>query len=370
MAVRVLSCLILLALLSKLFPVAATAQDARGLRDSISRSPTWGYTVRWHSDEWTVSEGLRAEGTETLSLTDVTGNRVMFMASPRYDGNAIACLDDQLAALEAIPGARDIEVVHDETDARQMFRDARRAWVVVLVRLPIDRDVVDHVVYVDCLTLAPGGAVLVRTFIGAASTFNDSAGRLDVLAVVLPRSAYHLPNIASSFREDVASYPVPVASDSRFPYPPDLLADPAGVELGMMTVVDGNDRSRVVTIQNSGSLPLTVDPEQFTVVNGFRASWDDDTIELAPSRLAWEDIDGARRRILDPGAQATLLIEFPIALLQAEEHFSADPAIAALVEHGTLLIYRGSMLRDEAIVLDCVDGCAGGASRPKLRLSR
>ena len=359
------------------FPVAAAASRAEAdLRDRVYHGPTWGFSVRWYGDEWSVAAESSGAGVDVLHLADELGNRVGFEGGPRDEADAEACLDTLVTAFVADSRATDVVVVEDEYGAPQSFRDPRRSYTLLLAALPAGEGRVDYVASFDCGVLAPGRALLVRTYLGPAATFAASYDHLDVLEVALPRRAW-FPDEFGGFWRPVAGMPdspgqtLPLgASMGPYPREPSIVKDATGVERGAMTLVDGAPRARVVTIENTGDALWTIDPARFIVRNGFDPARSAAGAVLAPVRTAWEDGGGTGSRSLAPGEQASLVLEFPIELRLFEETIADDLAAPDAVQPGSLLVYEDASLAQGYVWLDCVDGCAGGASRPRLRLSR
>src|SRR5262245_19060487 len=155
-------------------PFVALAQAHRGVHDMSYTSPNWGYHVRWYADEWTVEQESSAGGVDSLWLTDASGNVIGFDGGAGFAGDAIACLDDMYAQVQAIPGASVIDVVSDEEGTVQVSQDPWSSWAVLLVGLPVGNEQVYHVVYIDCRTLVPGEDVLKRTLATPAATFYEN----------------------------------------------------------------------------------------------------------------------------------------------------------------------------------------------------
>jgi hypothetical protein len=223
---------------------------------------------------------------------------------------------------------------------------------------------VDHIVYLDCRTLVPDEAVFIRYLIAPAATFSNDLRRLDVLNAALPRGAWagHLFSglFAPGQDKDWAASPLPVDSDWPWVYPddPKLLAGADGLEIGMMTQVDGDmeQRTFVVMIENTGTRPLTIDPSLFSDSNDPSGPRPDP--DVAPVRATWDDNASPGPRTLAPGAWASLTLEL-----------AAPPAPRM---RATFLVYWDYATDGSAVVLDCLDNCGygGGGSRPKLRISR
>ena len=58
--------------------VGMASRAEQSLRDSAYTSPTWGFSVRWYDDEWTVDQETTTDGVDTLWLTNTMGNAVGF----------------------------------------------------------------------------------------------------------------------------------------------------------------------------------------------------------------------------------------------------------------------------------------------------
>ena len=353
-------------------PRGAIASRAEGsLHDGVYLSPTWGYSVRWYGEEWAIVSESSADRVDTLLLRDALGNAVGFEGRPSQETDAAVCVDDLVASFTANLQASDIATIEDEYGAAQSFRDPRRSYTLLIAAVPNGATRVDVIAYFDCAVLGPGQAMLVRTVLGPAASVAASYDHLDILDVVVPQAGGG--SLRLGFREPGSlgqSLPLGVYM-SFFPQQPIIFESAEGIELGAMTLVDGDARSRVVTIENTGNVPLIIDPRRFVVRNGSSETWAPGRPELSPTRADWEYESGlSGPRAIEPGGQATLLLEFPLDLKQFEETFSADPAFAGSIQPGTLLIYMDGSLDQGYVWLDCVDGCAGGASRPRLRLSR
>lgn len=348
------------------FPVGALAAREDGtLRDAVYVSPTWGYAVRWYGDEWTIDEETSEDGVDTLWLADADGNLVGFEGRLGYGGDARSCLDDLVIGVQDAPAASDVALVRDEFDRPQKIFHPWRSWVVLLVGYE-DEDggeVVDHLVYLDCRTLRPGQAVFIRYLVAPVETYPDDLAHLDVLNAALPRGAWWgdagrgLSAPGLDFDWTVPPLPADSLLPWEYPDEPKLLASADGAERAMLTQVDGDREGRafVVTIENTGAAPLTIDPERFAAASDPATPSADP--DVAPRAADWDDGAPAGPRTIEPGAWASLTLEFP----------AAEPRSAA-----SFLIYRDDAAADGAVVLDCLDTCGygSGGTRPRLRLTR
>ena len=347
-------------LLAASHPVAAD-RDSGTLRDMVYVSPSWGYSVRWYGDEWNVAGESSVDGIDQLTLTDAVGSSVRFAGRAGYHGDARACLDDLLAQLER-DGARDIVVLRDDYDRPQKLFHPWRSWMLVIAGFPEGGTSLDQVVYLDCRTLAPEEAVFIRELRTPAATYSDELWHLDILNVALPRRAWSGNSFvglsAPGLDPDWVIAPMPADSTWPWVYPDDpklLTAD--GIELGMMTQVDGDPErgDLVVIIENSGMEPLTIDPARFSIANNPDSERPDP--DLFATSAVWHDGAASGSRTLAPGEWASLLLDFP-----------APPEPSTT----TFLVYWDDALSGGAVTLDCVDNCGygGGGSRPRVRVGR
>jgi hypothetical protein len=162
-------------------PRPALGQDNRGLRDMTYTSPTWGYSVRWFADEWTIDQETSADRADSLWLSDSTGNMVGFEGRASYGGDARTCLDDQLAIVEQAAGISDMTVVRDEFDHPQKIFHPWRSWILLLAPSADAGEPGDQILYLDCRTLRPDEAVLIRYLIAPVATFASDLPQLEVM---------------------------------------------------------------------------------------------------------------------------------------------------------------------------------------------
>src|SRR5215211_2228557 len=114
---------------SALNGLASRAEQS--LRDNAYISPTWGFSVRWYDDEWTVDQETTADGVDTLRLTDTMGNAVGFEGRAGYSGDARACLDDLVSVAQETMAADDAPVATDEFDRPFKIFHPWRSWTVL-----------------------------------------------------------------------------------------------------------------------------------------------------------------------------------------------------------------------------------------------
>ncbi|MFN8593890.1 MAG: hypothetical protein U0031_20710 [Thermomicrobiales bacterium] len=364
MTVRIVAIVLVLGGLLPGIHLAATAQEARGLHDQRYLSPTWGYLVRWYGDEWEITEETSENGSDSLWLADAVGNVVGFEGMADYGGNAALCLNDLIASVKAIEGVADIETVRDEQFNLESHSDPFWSWTLLLARIPGDAGLVDHVVYLDCRTLAADQAVLARFLAGPTATFLASWDHFDILQATLPHSALNLSDSlyasASRFFDQACG---------AFPRPGPTVLDATGAEQLLISIADGQpadifaplsaEWARVLLIENIGATPYAFDPAALVLVT----SLDDETEIRTPIDAIWDDTAGGDPRSLASGERAVLTLTVPAAaeLPPVERH-----------GHGTRLMYQPANPGDGEAEVESfgVPGGCGGGSRPRLRISR
>jgi hypothetical protein len=280
------------------------------------------------------------------------------------------------AQVQAIPGANGIEVVSDEEGTTQVSQDSWWSWTILLVGLPAGDQLVDHVIYLDCRTLVPGKAVLKRTLATPAATFYENYDQgsatfphFGVLDASLPRSAWIVdPQYGYLMAGDAGTSNQSVFFDlgcGAYPHQGKVAIGADGNERAMVTAVDGprsqwstgtvDGTTRIVLIENVGSQPLPMGPNEYLYVDGLPSQ--PETQDVTSPVFAWEDTGGSEERQLAPGELALARMTWP-----------ADVAIP---DFGAYLVYRDPALAEDATV-DSIGGGGGcgGGNRPKLRLSR
>lgn len=347
-------------------PAGLVMAQQTGLKDMTYLSPTWGFTVRWYSSEWTVGSETSNEGTDTLALQDTLGNVVGFSGVPQSGGDAQTCLDGMIEEVLAVPGAVDAETVVDELGQPFEWREPNQAYTLFQIRVPVGEVVEDHAVYLECQTLVPGEAVFQRYYFGPVGVFDqwydDIAHTLE--GVYLPASAWWpMPDSPS-----VWAGSAPLLGDWRANG--DLV--PGGEEEPQLLVgqVDAAGDVHVVTFENLGANPVSVDPANLVLTVSSMSGSGSGLIQQ-PYATVWDDgqsqnADGSR--VLPPGERATVQVSF------------APIDESAVVCNGLLWValeYHPSNGEPAVLASTPVERCLEGtfqaqasAGRPILRLSR
>jgi hypothetical protein len=132
-------------------------------------SPTFGYSLEWDGDVWTVEEEF-SEDFDRLLLTD--GASLLYVEGvPAYDGDPDDCLEDQVDILAQSEGVEEIDEVREDDGLPLSGNDDA---VYVLVSVTFD-DGTEYYEYLECQELVPDEAVLIVTLLTTPDAFADEA---------------------------------------------------------------------------------------------------------------------------------------------------------------------------------------------------
>lgn len=302
--------------------VPGAAQSER-LKDASYVSPTWGYVVRWYSDEWTVSQEepiSGAENLDTLVLTDSLGNSLLFGGWPGFGGDAETCLDATVASAQQDPSIIAFTLAADEYGNPYEARTPEQAYAAYLVRTQgEDGQEYEIVLYTECQTLAPGDAVFSRTYTGPPEVFeqwyDDIVDTLE--AVYLPPSAW-LPINADGDLSTVWAGLAPL-DDGAARLNAAYIFDAAGAPQLLVGLADEAAATRVVSFENVSEASVAVTPSDVTLE--LIDLWGDEIGQEWPLLAArWEDGTAGgpgEPRLLAPGERATILLDFATGDLSA-----------------------------------------------------
>jgi hypothetical protein len=361
--VRSISAVLLAMLVAAILADDVLANRTDGtLRDTFYFSPSWDYSVRWYADEWSVAEESSQERADRLVLEHVDGATVRFEGRSAPNGDTRACLDAEIAALEA-DGAQNIDVIQDEEGRPQKSYHPWRSWILLIAAVPDNGELADQAIFLDCRTLDRFGAVFIRDLRMSAPDFATDLIYLDILNAALPSGAW--VSTSSSTVADPGLDPggwtnPPLPTDpylpQDFPSTPRLLSGPDG-EMGMITLVDQDlaGQDFVIVIENTRDTPLVIDPAQFMLSNPPFVGQEDP--DVAALNAAWTDGAEAGARSIEPGDSASLFLHFPPTTESAAQ---------------VSLVFWDQAIDDGGIPLSCLTNCGygGGGSRPKLRAIR
>jgi hypothetical protein len=284
---------------------ASAQQDT--IKDTLYASPTWGYTIRWHSDQWELVHDLSGNDLNVLGLSDDAGNFVVFTGLRNYAGDAAACLDDMRAGAFADPDNRDQPAV--EPEILFEWSDEHQAYVLLRSTSSGGNEPSADVLYLECQTLVPGEAVFQRFYSAPADVFDRSFDDVvDLLeSVHLPASGW-LPEDEDDPAYVWAGY-APLLDEGRlnatlFP----LDGEDPRLLIGL---VDEAGDTRVVTFENVSDRPVLVEPANLALI--YTSLFDEVADQIhRPYAMAWEDgvksnADGSRT--IAPGERATVHVQ-------------------------------------------------------------
>jgi hypothetical protein len=165
---------VLLALIGCL-PAAAQWSDPNvGLTDASYVSPTWGYTVRWHSGEWTADRQESANGDDFLQLKNANGDLVRYEGTAQFGDDPAACRKQLLDDLTNVKGVGDLEIVPNSDGDLIWFERGGRAYGLYVFRFTQNGADADWVAWLDCQSLVPDKSVLAISQIGPVDSFDLS----------------------------------------------------------------------------------------------------------------------------------------------------------------------------------------------------
>jgi hypothetical protein len=292
-------------------PRTHAQQQQSALPDMRWVSPTWGFTVRWHSNEWSVAADESVDGADTLTLTDSLDNTVSFTGQRGVGGDADACLDEMVQSAQDTPGAVDFAIAQDEAGNPYEWRSPEQSYVVFLIRVPGEDGVLrDFVAYAECQTLVPGEAVFQRSYSGPPEVFaqwyDDIVTTLE--GVYLPPSAWR-----PYFEDDpayVSAGMAPLRGEDRDNA--SMLLDEADQPRMLIGLEAEAGATRVVSFTNLSPDPVTVVPGNISLLLTTLTGEVEDQ-SMPASAVRWEDgtaiaADGSR--VLAPSEQAAALLDF------------------------------------------------------------
>jgi len=287
-------------------PAGHAMAQQTGLKDMTYVSPTWGFTIRWYSSEWTVASESSDTGTDILALKDSLGNSVQFSGIPQSSGDAQTCLNGMIEEVLAVPGAVDAETVLNEYGEPFAGRESNQAYTLFQVRIPVGDTLQDHAVYLECQTLVPGSAVFQRVYSGPVAVFDQRYEEIaeTVEGVYLPASAWWpMPDSPG-----VWAGSAPLRGDWRANGA--LLA--GGEEEPQLLVgeVDASGDMHIVTFEHFGANPVSVDPANL-VLTVSSLSGAGSGLTQHPYVTVWDggqSVNADGSRVLTPGERATVQV--------------------------------------------------------------
>jgi hypothetical protein len=172
---RIVAILAAILLLAAAWPTTTVAQwsgEDVGMTDASYTSPTWGYTVRWRSAEWTPNRQESSGGDDLLQLQNGNDGVIRYEGTATFGDDPAACRKQLLANLTGIDGVSDLEIVPNSDGDLIWFQDGARADGLYIFRFTQNGSGGDWLAWLDCQSLVPGKSVLAISQIGPVDSFD------------------------------------------------------------------------------------------------------------------------------------------------------------------------------------------------------
>jgi len=135
-------------------------------------SPTFGYTL-FYGPSWEVTEEVSRDGRDRFVLANGT-SYVTFTGAEGFQGDPQRCVDDFVATLTADPNVSNLELATDEEgQPLQGGTEATGAFAVYNHDYTFPDRVEAYTLFVGCIPLVPGEAVLAVVQNSPAEEYND-----------------------------------------------------------------------------------------------------------------------------------------------------------------------------------------------------
>lgn len=144
----------------------------------VYESPTYGYTVSYDPEVWEAEEASQGDA-DQLILTN--GPSQLFIEGREdYDGDAVACVNDQVATVRDSPGVTAIDPVTDEAGERDAGGDesAFHAVYTVTATDGTFAGTAGFTLYFECRTVEEGTSVAIITHIVQADDYEAEAPKV------------------------------------------------------------------------------------------------------------------------------------------------------------------------------------------------
>jgi hypothetical protein len=159
--------------------------EGSGLGANQWQSPTWGISVTWNPDVWTVENELIDRSYEGLQLGS-SASTVYIEAYEGFDGSAQQCLAAAEQEIAERANTREVTRLSGRALPEPESDDIASELFGVVADLP-DGTVYRGAEYVSCRTLKAGAAVLELTWQTAIATYIDDLPRArDLFASLTP----------------------------------------------------------------------------------------------------------------------------------------------------------------------------------------
>jgi hypothetical protein len=147
------------------------ATEAGGVEGNTYTSPTFGYTLEWDEDLWSVDEGTEGlPGRDTLVLDYADGGFVFVEGYEEYDGDPAACLEQSTAELLEDSGVEGSAPLEDD-DGEPI---AGEEDGVAFAGYAVETENGAFAAYLDCRAIVAGEAVLAFTLVTLPEVYDDA----------------------------------------------------------------------------------------------------------------------------------------------------------------------------------------------------
>lgn len=143
-------------------------------------SPTFGYTIGY-GPSWTVTENASTGGRDRFVLSNGT-SYVTFTGAEGYGGDTDKCVEDFVTTLTADPNVSNLRLATDDSGKpAQGGTEATGAFAVYNHTYAFPDHSEDYTLFVGCIPLVPGKAVLAVVQNVPAADFNDQVAAREAL---------------------------------------------------------------------------------------------------------------------------------------------------------------------------------------------
>ena len=148
-------------------------------------SPTYGYSVSYDPEVWEAEDASQG-GTDQLVL-NAGPSQLLFLGIEDYDGDSVACVNDQLASIRGAEGVSSVENAVDETGNRVSGGSESRffARFVAEVTGGTFASTGTVSVYIECRTIEEGESVVIVQHVVQADYYESEAPKVEEVLATL-----------------------------------------------------------------------------------------------------------------------------------------------------------------------------------------
>jgi hypothetical protein len=145
----------------------------------VYESPTYGYTVAYDPEVWEAEDASQG-GTDQLTLTDGP-SQVFIEGREDYGGDAVACVNDQVATVRDSPGVTAVDPATDADGDRDAGGDATAFHAVYTVTATDGTfaGTAGLTLYFECRTIEEGTSVAIITHIVESDDYAAEAPKVE-----------------------------------------------------------------------------------------------------------------------------------------------------------------------------------------------